>query len=172
MKKIFAFCCLIPILSAAQKLPRFEKDTLYTSSGYKIYKGQVLQFGKGTQGGKFLYVNVKTKVARHMLDNHAVLVKELKGFDMSILKNGYIDVKGTLIVNGNPLEDIEIHLSFDYAIENLPHIPSELIVPNEYRGKRKINPSQEIQRVKKLYQYGTISMEELEWQEKQLLAMQ
>ncbi len=32
----------------AQKLPRFENDTLYTSCGYKIYKGKKLSFAEGT----------------------------------------------------------------------------------------------------------------------------
>jgi len=172
MKKTLSILFLIPIISTAQKLPRFEKDTLYTSCGYKIYKGLTLQFGKATHDGKFLYVNIKRKVSRLMLENHSILVKEMTNFGVSILHNGYITIKGTLITDGNPREDIEIHMAFDHAIENLPHIPSELIVPNEYRGKRKINPSQEIERVRKLYQYGTISLEELEWQEKQLSAMQ
>ena len=43
MKKLFFILLLCPLLSTAQNvLPRFLNDTLYTSSGYTIYKGREL----------------------------------------------------------------------------------------------------------------------------------
>jgi len=45
------------ILQAQQTVPRFEKDTLYTSSGYKIYKGQILRLASGTaENQKFRFI--------------------------------------------------------------------------------------------------------------------
>ena len=53
MKKLLMILLLCPLLLTAQNiLPRFENDTLYTSSGYKIYKGLTLQFGNGTGENK------------------------------------------------------------------------------------------------------------------------
>ncbi|MBK7434777.1 MAG: hypothetical protein IPI66_13370 [Chitinophagaceae bacterium] len=48
MKRILIIFLLCPLISLAQNsLPRFEQDTLYTTSGYNIYKGSVLQLGTG-----------------------------------------------------------------------------------------------------------------------------
>lgn len=152
-----------------QYIPRFEKDTLYTSCGYKIYKGLNLQFGKATRLGEFMYVNIKNKVPPLRLQNHSILVKELKDFGISALDNGYITIRGNLMINGNEREEIIVHMAFDHAIENLPGVPSELIVPDEFRGKLKIEPPQDIERLNRLYEYGTISLEELEFQKKKLL---
>jgi len=152
-----------------QNIPRFEKDTLYTSCGYKIYKGLSLQFGKATRHGVFMYVNIKNKVPPFRLQNNSILVKELKDFGISALDNGYITIRGTLMINGNEREEIIVHIAFDHAIENLPGVPSELIVPDEFRGKLKTEPTQDIERLNKLYDYGTISLEELEFQKKKLL---
>jgi hypothetical protein len=169
MKIILLILLTIPITSAAQNEPKFENDTLFTTCGYKIYKGLSLQFGKATRRGEFMYVNIKNNVPIFRLQNHSILVKELKDFGISVLDNGYITIRGTLMINGNEREEIIIHMAFDHAIENLPGIPSELIVPDEFRGKRKIVLSQEIERLNKLYRYETISLEELESQKKKLL---
>ena len=41
MKKILFIILLYPFVSIAQEpRPKFENDTLYTASGYKIFKGQ------------------------------------------------------------------------------------------------------------------------------------
>ncbi len=154
---------------AIQNKPRFERDTLYTSCGYKIYKGLKLQFGKATRRGEFMYVNIKNDVPHMMLQNHSILVKELKDFGISALNNGYISIKGILMVKDSERGNIEIHMAFDRAIENLPGIPSELIVPAEFRNKLKIVPEQEVQRLYKLYQYDTISLQEFESHKKKLL---
>lgn len=86
--------------------------------------------GKLTRDGEFMYVNIKNKVPPLMLQNHSILVKELKDFGISVLSKGYITIKGILVVNNNERGEIIVHMAFDHAIENLPRIPSELVVPN------------------------------------------
>lgn len=118
--------------------PAFENDTLYTSSGYKIFKGMVLQFGKPTGNrGRFRYVNIRTDITHHSLENRQVRVKELKEFGISVLGNAYITIIGTLIVKNTDRMDIELHMAFDHAIENLEGAPGELIVPDEFRNSSK-----------------------------------
>ena len=122
----------------AMNMPAFDGDTLFTSSGYRIYKGQILQFGKTTGNrGTFRYVNIRTNITHHSLENRQLRVKELKEFGISVLDNGYITIIGTLIINGNDRDDIEIHMAFDHAIENIPGVPGELLVPDEFRNKLK-----------------------------------
>jgi len=114
----------------AMHLPAFENDTLYTSSGYKIYKGLVLQFGKPSGSrGKFRYVNIKTDITHHSLQNRQVRVKELKEFGISILGNAYITIIGTLIVKNTDRMDLELHMAFDHALAYVAGLPGELIVP-------------------------------------------
>ncbi|HNA02194.1 MAG TPA: hypothetical protein PLN49_15085, partial [Ferruginibacter sp.] len=64
----FLFLFLIcPLMTNAQvSQPRFENDTLYTSSGYTIYKGRVLQLANGTSdAGYFRFVKFHTSMIRN-----------------------------------------------------------------------------------------------------------
>jgi hypothetical protein len=151
--------------------PAFTDDTLHTSCGYKIFKGQVLQFGKTTGNrGRFRYVNIITDITYHSLENRQLRVKELKAFGISVLGNAYITIIGTLIIKNTDRMDIEIHLAFDHAIENIAGIPSELIVPDEFRNRLKKDPEAEVKRIENLYLNNTITKEEFEAIRKKLLA--
>lgn len=127
--------------AAALYLPAYENDTLYTSCGYPIYKGQLLQFGKPTGNrGKFRFVNIKSNFPASGLQDNQVRVTKLKEFGISALGNGYITVIGTVIVNNTEKGEIEIHLAFDHAIGHIPTIPGELLVPEEFRSRIKLGP--------------------------------
>jgi hypothetical protein len=152
--------------------PSFEKDTLYTSCGYKIYPGQFLQFGKATGGRqRFRYVNIKSRTMPGTLQNNQVLIEKLKDYGVSQIGNGYITIIGTLYVNNNERGFIELHIAFDLAIENLPGIPSEIVVPERFRKRLKPEPEKDIARINRLYEDDIISKEELaavrEWLLKQ-----
>lgn len=156
--------------SIAMNQPAFTDDTLYTSSGFKIYKGQVLQFGTTTGNrGRFRYVNIITDITHHSLENRQLRVKELKGFSISILGNAYISIIGTLIIKNTDRMDIEIHLAFDHAIENIPGVPSELLVPDEYRNRLKKDTQTEMKRLEEFYLNNKITKEEFEVIRKKLL---
>lgn len=66
-------------------------------------------------------------------------------------------------------EDVEVHMAFDHAIENIPGVPSELVVPDEYRNRLKLNPEKETKRIEDLYRSNIISKEEFETIKKKLL---
>lgn len=174
MKTLLFTFFLWPLISTAQKnLPRFQNDTLYTSSGFKIYKGQTLQFGKGSgQKGKYRFINIKNGYRAKSLANTSVIVDELKNFGISIFYNGYIEIIGTLIFKDGSKGAINIHMAFDRAIENSLALPSELIVPDEYRNKPAGNLSDEIMKLYKLYKEGDLTDEEFEAQKKKLLGEQ
>ncbi len=153
----------------AMHMPVFENDTLYASCGYKIYKDLVLRFGKMTNSGKkFRYVNIRTEIYDRSVENRELKVKELKEFGISVLNNAYITLIGTLLINGKEKEDIEIHMAFDHAIENITGVPGELVVPDEFRGCLKRDPEKEIKRLESLYDDRIISKEELETFKKRL----
>lgn len=126
--------------AAALYLPAFENDTLFTSCGYKIYKGQVLQFGKLTgRRGKFRYANIKNGVPPRWLEDNQVQVTKVTNFGISVLGNGYIDIIGTIMYDKRKI-DIEVHLAFDHAIGYSATIPGELLVPEEFMSRRKPGP--------------------------------
>lgn len=173
MKQLLITILLLPMFAAAQEYPkaRYENDTLYTASGYKIFKGQTLDFAKGTaKEGKFRYVKVKNGFYSKTLAYSSVIVNEIKKVSFSVLGNGYIDFTGYLILKNDKREFIVIHMAFDRAIENSPVLPGELIVADEFRNKFKRNIEREIDTVEQLYDYKIISKSEYKEMIKKLLA--
>lgn len=153
----------------AMHKPVLEDDTLYTSSGFKIYKGQFLQFGEATGiNGRFRYINILNAVTHSSLENKQILVREIKGLSFSVLGNAYIDIIGALVLKNKRTMEVEIHMAFDHAIENIPGIPGELVVPDEFRGKLKKDAVAELERIENLYKSKIITKEELEAAEKKL----
>lgn len=154
----------------AMHKPALEDDTLYTSCGFKIYKGQFLQFGEATGiNGRFRYVNIVNPIPHSALENKQILVWDIKGLSFSVLGNAYIDIIGTLTLKNKRTREVEIHLAFDHAIENIPGIPGELVVPDEFRGKLKRDADTEIDRLEALYKNAIITKEEYETAAKKLL---
>jgi hypothetical protein len=170
IKALFIFL-LFPFLSPAQNiLPRFENDTLYTSSGFKIYKGLTLQFGNGTgDNGNFRFIDVKTGKFSYRLANRSFIVKKLRQFENSVFGIGRIELVGTFIFKDGTKNYMELLLIFDKAIGNSLDLPGELIVPDEFRNKQNLSIAWEIRRLYELYKKGDISKEEFEWQKKKLL---
>jgi Short C-terminal domain len=174
MKKLLFVLMLLPFVSIAQKpLPRYENDTLYTSSGYKIYIGQVLHFGIGSgSGGKFKYVNIKNDIPYNALKNNSVTVKEMMNYGISILGNAYIEIIGSIVFKDGTKGGVDIHMAFDRAIEYSGKSPGELLVPDEFKFKLKGSVAEEINKFYELYQEGIITKEEFEAQKKKLLDKQ
>jgi Short C-terminal domain len=171
MNKLLVTLLLCPLLSTAQKtVPRFENDTLYTTSGFKIYKGQTLHFGKGSYKNRYYrFINIKSGAMDRQLPTSTLLVKDLKNFGISVLYNGYIDISGTITFKDGSTNYLEIHVAFDRAIENDPKLVSELAVPDEFRNKPGGNKSDEIMKLFKKYAAGDLTKEEYEEQKKKIL---
>jgi len=153
-------------------LPRFENDTLYTTSGFNLYAGQTLKFGKGTgNNGWFRYARLtKGGNEKEVLTNNSVVVTSLKHFAISGLGNGYIYVKGKVTYKDGSKGYAEFNLAFDKAIESFAGLPSELVVPDEFRApKTKGIVSDELSKLYKLYQDSVITRDEFESQKKKLL---
>jgi hypothetical protein len=170
MKKITFILLLCPFVIIAQRSPRFENDTLYTSGGYKIYKGQTLTFAEGTgKNGNFRFAKIKGNDSPGILANKAVVVEEVSDFKISGLGNAWIRIHGELIKNNGERKRINFNLAFDKAIEGLQGMAPELIVPDEFKNKSQKSAADEIAKLYKLYQDGAISKEEFEIQKRKLL---
>jgi len=175
MRLIIFIFLFSPSVLLAQNNPRFENDTLYTSGGYKIYRGQTLKFAEGTgKKGKFRSVKVKGYDYPDDFTNNYIVVEDLSEFYISEPGNAYIRIRGKIITeNGKKKKRINFNLAFEKAIEGFQGLKPELIVPEEFKLNLKSKPTNsiadELAKLYKLYQDGVITKEEFETQKKKLL---
>lgn len=170
MKKILLLLLLCPFALAAQDpSPRFENDTLYTASGYKIFKGQTIEFANGLERyHRFKFVSVKNGILSTSLTNCSVIVKTFRKYWVSGLNNGYIVFDGYLKRQDGTNDYIVLQMAFDRAIENSPIIPSEIKVPPEFRNKYKRNIKREYLALLNMYQDDVINKKTYEEIKKKL----
>ncbi len=142
MKSIIFLAFFCPLLSVAQTtLPRFDNDTLYTSGGYPIYKGQTLQLANGTSAaGYFRFIKFHTNMARtdtYILQNSSIEVDKLKAYKYSSPDNNSIRISGTATYKDGKKADVDFIMNFERVIEAIDGLAAELTVPEEFRTKRQ-----------------------------------
>ena len=103
------------------------------------------------------------------MTNKKIVITKLKNYGISALGNGYIGIVSPLIYKDGSKGYIDIHMAFDNAIENSPELPSELIVPDEFRNKQEVKIVREINSLKHLYKEGALTKEEYEAQKTKIL---
>ena len=140
MKKILFLFLFAPLFSMAQQTgPRFENDTLYTSGGYKIYKGLTLKLANGTSaGGYFNFIKFQKSMGRndtYNLQNGTLLVNKLKGYKYAGPDDCNIRITGTATFANGKNAEVEILLNFERATQDFDGMASELVVPGEFKGK-------------------------------------
>jgi hypothetical protein len=201
MKKLLFTLLLSPLLSTAQRSePRFVNDTLYTSSGYRIYKGQTLQLANGTSAaGYFKFVKFHYSMNRndtYILQNSTIMVDKLRNFKNNGNDNYNIRISGTATLKDGKKLPVDMFLEFDKAITSYDGMPGELTVAEEFRTirietvtaqtKNKTMPveakesgdikrllvADEIKKLFDLYKAGALTKEEYEAQKKKLLDRQ
>lgn len=202
MKKLIIIPLLFPLLSAAQNnIPRFENDTLYTSGGYKIYKGQTLQFAGGTSAaGYFKFLKFHSNMARtdtYILQNSNVLVDKVKNFKYSGTDNYNIRISGTATLKDGKKLPVDFTMDFEKASTAFEGLAAELILPeansriftatvvspkktvpaDNQKEKatgdiRNLMVADEIKKLFDLYKAGALTKEEYEAQKKKLLERQ
>ncbi len=141
MKRSLIILLLSPLLSSAQQTePRFENDTLYTSGGYKIYKGQLLHLARGTSdAGYFRFVKFHPGLGRndtYILENSTILVSKLRNFKNSGSDNYSIRVTGTVTYKDGKQAETDIFLDFEKAAASLAGQPGELTLPEGFRNRQ------------------------------------
>ncbi len=151
MTKLLFILLLCPLLPIAQNYrPRFENDTLYTSGGYTIYKGRVLQLANGTQeAGYFRYIRFHSNMGRndtYTLQGSSILVRDLKQYKNSSSGNQSIRISGTATRKDNSKLEVDINLEFDMAIMGADGLAAELSVPEEFRTRQVPTVSAEIKK--------------------------
>ena len=176
MKKLLFVFLFFPLILPAQKLvPRFENDTLYTTSGFKFYKGETLHFAKGTANGDyFRFIKFANENGSPKFANTSIVIKNLKDFTVSGLGNGYIKVIGTITYKDGSRGEISLNIAFDKAIESFPGLPSELIVPDEFKNKTTPARSKEdrLRELKDLFEKQLITKDDYDKARQKILEEQ
>ncbi len=190
-----------PFFAKAQNLPRLENDTLYTTSGFNMYNGRVLQLATGTSAaGYFRFIKFKAfRTDTYNLQNSSLQVSKLKGLKSSGDDGYSIRITGTATHLDGKQEEVELVVNFDKAIESPDRLPDEILVPAEFKNQRKEivaeEPKQktkpvenvkqktpddiknlliadEIKKLFDLYKAGALTKDEYETQKKKLLDRQ
>lgn len=174
MKKIFLLLFIPWRIMAQEQIPRLENDTLYTSSGFKIYKGQQLKLTKGSGGGKFRYIKNGNESLGPSYANATFIVTEIKKIFTSGLGNTYVSLKAVgppepgAIFKTNTLYPYHLNIIFDEAINPRNGSFPELSAPEEFR-KKDVDIIGQIERLKQLLDSKAITEEEYEAAKKKLL---
>ncbi len=170
MKELLLTLMILPLLSVAQDAShRFENDTLYTKSGYKIFKGHTIEFAKGLERwGRFKHVSVKNGLLSTSLTDCLVTVKGFKKYSVTELGTGYIIFDGYLKRKDGSTEYIVLQMAFDKAIENSPVLPSEIKVGDEFRNKYNRDKKRESVALRNMYEDKVITKKEYQEMKKKI----
>lgn len=182
---IAALCCFFCVLALGQsknELPRLKKDTLYTSSGFKIADGQDVKLGRGSlPNGDFKYITIsstswltagdgKQEAVGRKWNGHLFKVKKFRKEGSK--KRGYTYY---LVLGGGNIVNYECDIESAIAT-------GEIDVPDQFKPqsqqaqivqiKQETSIADELAKFKKLYDEGVLTKEEYEAQKKKLLDKQ
>lgn len=111
---------------------KYENDTLYTESGYKIYKGETLTFNAGSRSdGVYRFVKIWRLFVMHRLYSCEIL--DMGKLETTSLDNVYINLYVNMLLKDSSHVKVSIRLNFDKAINSKDGLPSELKVPDEFK---------------------------------------
>ena len=186
MKKFLFTPILILSTSICFSQTKYENDTLYTQSGFKVYEGQELNIGVGaTPDGDFKFIRRNSSgfgTAMVMTDNNSYNKSQLslprsmaghKGKVIKIVKRGNSKIGITyepLITFGSGRYEIDIDNAIGVGELNVP----EQFRPNNNKEtivvKQPISVADELTKLKKLYDDSVLTKQEYETQKAKLLA--
>ena len=186
MKTHLSAVLMLVISFSCSSQSKFENDTLFTQSGFKVYKGQELNIGVGsTPDGDFKFIRRNSTGFGTLMattDNRAYnksefsLPRNVAGHKGKVVK---IVERGTKKM-GYTYEPLITFGSGRYEIDIENAIASgELKVPDEFKPKtgketvviqQQVSVADELVKLKKLYDDGVLTKEEYEAQKAKLLS--
>lgn len=185
MRNLIILCTLFfSTLNFAQQEPKFEKDTLTTSTGFKVYEGLEIKIGTGSMNDgdfKFIRTNASSLFRYYSTTGYQGLANQANSFrrDNSGLvykvksimprgskKNGYVYYAKI----GRGLINYELDL--ENAIKT-----GEIIVPEEFMPKSKStivaqteSKYDKLKKVKDLKDSGVLTEEEFQKEKEKIMA--
>lgn len=174
--KIFLFALLFPCFLHAQKpIPRLEGDSLYTSSGFVMYKGQTLHCLNGSgKNDKFQYLDDFWRRGFNFT-GASLTIKRFSGFKVSSLGNGFVWVDVDYVSRKGHKNEGVVRIAFDLAQQPLNDRPPEFEIPEQYkhyRNRQTGSTADEIKKLKDLLDSGAITKDEYDIAKKKILEKQ
>ena len=138
MKNIFIILAFISTNIFAQDYVRFENDTIFTTCGFKIFKGQKLTFSNGSGTNEnFRYVKIKGNDNPNRLRNKTIIVNKLSEYHVTMHGDATITIQSEISKESGQKKTIRFILFFEKAIYGYNGLSPELVLPDEYKIKIK-----------------------------------
>ncbi len=195
MKKLIlsiAFALFISVMSVFSQetnetLPKIVGDTLYTTSGFKIVKGQDIKIGTGsTPDGDFKFIRRSSAslFAYTSTTGYQGLANQANAFPRN--KSGLKYMIKKIEKKGNEKRGYVYYakisdglLGYEIDVENAI-ASNELAIPNEFKPKlnnvpvvvevkQQTSVADELVKLKKIFDDGIITKEEFDAQKKKIL---
>ncbi|MBV6879122.1 SHOCT domain-containing protein [Epilithonimonas ginsengisoli] len=185
MKNLLLLLIIISSLSFAQSLPRIENDTLYTTSGYKLYPKLEVKIGVGTMpDGDFKYIrtnsaslfNYTSTTGYQGLANQAnSLPRNNSGFKYVIKK---VEERGSKKRGFNYYVVLKNIIAYEVDVENAIRT-GELELPEEFRKTIPTNDTvkmsttdkyDKLKKLKELLDSGILTQEEFKTEKDKVMA--
>ncbi|MET3979010.1 hypothetical protein ABIB62_001579 [Mucilaginibacter sp. UYP25] len=166
----------------SQELPMIKGDTLYTTSGFKIIKGQDLKIGTGTMPDgdfKFIRINQASLFSYYSTTGYQGLANQAnalsRGKSGSLMKVAKLQKRGSEKKGFMYYVLLSGFTRYEVDVENAI-AAGEIVVPDEYKSKNTIaaqpvSAADEIKKYKALLDAGAITQAEFDAKKKQLLGL-
>jgi hypothetical protein len=186
MKKIISILIfLFTLICHAQHEPKFENDTLTTSTGFKVYEGLSIKIGTGSMNDgdfKFIRTNVSSLFNYYSTTGYQGLANQANSFRRS--NSGLTFKVKKIMTRGNKKNGYVYYakigqslINYEMDVENAIK-SGEIVVPEEFLPKTK-NQIQEIikeskydklKKIKELKDSGVLSEEEFQKEKERIMS--
>ncbi|AZA80750.1 hypothetical protein C1637_12000 [Chryseobacterium lactis] len=172
---VLLFTFLIFGITSAQTAPKFENDTLTTSTGFKVYEGLDLKIGTGSMNDgdfKFIRTNASSMFNYYSTIGYQGLANQANSFKRS--NSGLTFKVKKIMLRGNKRNGFVYYvkigsglINYEIDLENAIR-SGELIIPDEFSPKEKSqNVTSEtkydkLKKIKELKDSGVLSEEEFQ----------
>lgn len=174
-RRLLLFTVLIFGISYAQTAPKFENDTLTTSTGFKVYEGLDLKIGTGSMNDgdfKFIRTNAASVFNYSSTTGYQGLANQANSFKRS--NSGLTFKVKKIMPRGNKRNGFVYYakigsglMNYEIDLENAIK-SGELIIPDEFLPKEKsqhLNSEtkyDKLKKIKELKDSGVLSEEEFQ----------
>lgn len=167
-------------IAQTSDLPKINGDTLFSTSGFKIIKGELLKVGTGTMpDGSFKFIRTNSASLLAYTATNQARANEANSFSRSNSGQSFkvirVEARGNKKRGFNYFAVLGGMVRYEVDVENAI-ATGEVAVPNEFKTKSAstapaLSTADELKKYKALLDDGTLTQEEFNAKKKQLLGL-